>query len=324
MTLNSFSIFLTVVEEMNFTRAAQRLFITQQSLSGHIKRLEEAYGVSLFERRPSLRLTAEGENMVFYARQILQAQSDMVSDFADLSSKRFAYLDVGISYMRSVMFGTGIWRNFHNQYPNIRVRLVEQNTSMLLERLQRSEISMMVGVDIRPVPGLRVMPVMKEYLCCVIDRDLYAEYYPEKVREAGNSQILGREITVSQIKEIPMMFPTRGNRLRISLERMYRRGGFLPKVLLESERQDVLYQLARKGEGGAILSPMVLYERDGSGLSIPENCHVFRILQAGTSVIGVAVLEEAKLTHYAESMIDVIRKELNRYGEAIEQIGLRG
>ena len=39
---------------MNFTKAARKLFITQQSLSGHIRRLEEEYGVTLFERKPVL------------------------------------------------------------------------------------------------------------------------------------------------------------------------------------------------------------------------------------------------------------------------------
>ena len=68
MYLEEFNVFLTVVEEMNFTRAAERLYITQQALSGHIRRLEEHYGVTLFRRRPTLKLTAEGEAMVLCAR----------------------------------------------------------------------------------------------------------------------------------------------------------------------------------------------------------------------------------------------------------------
>ncbi|MDO5133409.1 MAG: LysR family transcriptional regulator [Eubacteriales bacterium] len=324
MTLNTFSIFLTLVEEMNFTRAAQRLFITQQSLSGHIKRLEDEYGVTLFERRPILRLTAEGENMVFYARQILRAQNSMLSDFADLSARRTAYLDIGISYLRSAMFGSGIWRRFHRQYPNIRVRMVEQNTTVLLDLLQRGEISLMVGVDIRPVPGLLVMPALRERVCCVVDRDLYAEYYPREAEETGGKQILGKEITIRQIREIPMMLPARDNRLRVSLDRMYRIAGFMPKVLLESERQDALYRLAGQGEGAAILSPLVLYNQEEEKLSVPENCHVFRILESGVSVVAVAVLEDTRQTHYAEAMMEIVRLEFARYGEAIAQLGLRG
>lgn len=321
MTLNTLSVFLTLVEEMNFTRAAQRLFITQQSLSGHIKRLEEEYGVTLFERRPSLKLTAEGESMVFYANQILLAENAMISSFADLTSRSTAYLDLGISYMRSTMLGAGLWKRFHTIHPNIQVRLFEANTSALLDRLQHGEIFLMVGVDIRPVPGIRVIPLMKEYLCCVIDRDLYAEYFSEESREEG--AVRGEELSVTRLRDIPMMFPTKGNRLRISLERMFRNAGFLPRILLESERQDVLFQLAENGEGAAILSPMVLYDRKTGGLAVPETCHVFRVAEAGASTISVAVPADFSLPHYAQTMIDVIRDVFEDYAKAIGEIGLR-
>ena len=61
MNLRSLHYFLIAAEEMNFTKAAERLFISQQALSSHIKRLEDEYGVRLFERRPALHLTLEGE-----------------------------------------------------------------------------------------------------------------------------------------------------------------------------------------------------------------------------------------------------------------------
>ena len=66
MNLKSIEYFLITVEEMNFTRAAGRLYISQQALSSHISRLEEEYGIRLFERRPALSLTPEGEEMYFY------------------------------------------------------------------------------------------------------------------------------------------------------------------------------------------------------------------------------------------------------------------
>ena len=77
MNLKSIEYFLITVEEMNVTRAAERLFISQQALSSHIKRLEDEYRVQLFERRPTFHLTPEGEQMVFYGRQILEAEAKM-------------------------------------------------------------------------------------------------------------------------------------------------------------------------------------------------------------------------------------------------------
>lgn len=64
MNLKSIEYFLITVEEMNITKAAERLYITQQALSSHIQRLEDEYGVTLFERRPTFRLTRAGQEMV--------------------------------------------------------------------------------------------------------------------------------------------------------------------------------------------------------------------------------------------------------------------
>lgn len=333
MTLNTFAAFLTVVEEMSFTKAAQRLYVTQQSLSGQIKRLEEEFGVTLFERRPVLRLTPEGEKMYFYAQQMLQMQDAIISDFADLSTNRHAFLYVGITYMRSIMFSSGIWERFNEMHPNIQVRLMETTTTRLLERLQRGEISLMIGVDITPVPGIRVVPLMKEYPCCIVSRELFAQYCEqtidvedgkaEKEEGAGSEGlIIGGQISVKQLKEIPIIFPGRGNRLRFTLDRMYRTAGVRPRVLFESERQDVMAQLACNGKGAAIVSPMVLYNSREHTTQLPDGCHIFRIREVRPNNVSMAYMEDSHLPRYAEEMMDIIRETFAEYAEKMSCLGL--
>ena len=53
MNLLNLRYFLVAAEELNFTRAARRLYISQQSLSGHILKLENYFGVELFDRSPT-------------------------------------------------------------------------------------------------------------------------------------------------------------------------------------------------------------------------------------------------------------------------------
>ena len=61
MNFRNLQYFLAAAEEKNFTHAARRLYISQQSLSGHVAKLEEELGVPLFERGPELKLTYAGE-----------------------------------------------------------------------------------------------------------------------------------------------------------------------------------------------------------------------------------------------------------------------
>lgn len=60
--------FVVAAEEMNFTRAAVKLYISQQSLSNYIAKLEAAVGMELFNRQNTLTLTAAGESLYHNAK----------------------------------------------------------------------------------------------------------------------------------------------------------------------------------------------------------------------------------------------------------------
>jgi DNA-binding transcriptional LysR family regulator len=77
--------FLTVAEELHFTRAAARLYVAQQALSRDVRRLERELGAELFVRTTrQVTLTADGERLVPYARRALQAQDDLLAAFRQM------------------------------------------------------------------------------------------------------------------------------------------------------------------------------------------------------------------------------------------------
>ncbi|MFG3102981.1 LysR family transcriptional regulator [Streptomyces sp. NPDC048182] len=72
--------FVTVAEELHFTRAAARLYVAQQALSRDVRRLERELGAELFVRSTrQVALTADGERLLPYARRALQAQDDLLA-----------------------------------------------------------------------------------------------------------------------------------------------------------------------------------------------------------------------------------------------------
>ncbi|MFE4052265.1 LysR family transcriptional regulator [Streptomyces sp. YIM B13518] len=72
--------FVTVAEELHFTRAATRLYVAQQALSRDVRRLERELGNELFVRTTrQVTLTADGERLLPYARAVLQAQDDLLA-----------------------------------------------------------------------------------------------------------------------------------------------------------------------------------------------------------------------------------------------------
>ncbi|MBV7698955.1 LysR family transcriptional regulator [Streptomyces sp. TRM70350] len=77
--------FVTVAEELHFTRAAARLYVAQQALSRDVRRLERELGAELFVRTTrQVTLTADGERLVPYARRVLAAQEELLAAFGQV------------------------------------------------------------------------------------------------------------------------------------------------------------------------------------------------------------------------------------------------
>ncbi|GGO45321.1 LysR family transcriptional regulator [Streptomyces lasiicapitis] len=90
--------FLTVAEELHFTRAAERLFVSQPALSKQIRLLEKALGAPLFVRdRRSVRLTRAGEALVPHARRVLEAWEEGQAALEEAKAAEGARLVVGMS-----------------------------------------------------------------------------------------------------------------------------------------------------------------------------------------------------------------------------------
>ena len=76
--------FLVAAEELNFTRAARKLYISQQSLSNHISNLEKEFDVILFNRTSPLTLTYAGRALKTRARELLDLRDETYKEISDI------------------------------------------------------------------------------------------------------------------------------------------------------------------------------------------------------------------------------------------------
>ena len=88
MNFHSLDYFLVLAREKNFTRAAEALHITQQSLSSHIANLERELNCTLLVRRTPLELTYAGRTFLRYAESIGQTRQAMEREFCDISENQ--------------------------------------------------------------------------------------------------------------------------------------------------------------------------------------------------------------------------------------------
>ena len=117
--------FLTVCEMGTINAAARKLYISQQSLSQHMKRLEEELGVQLFRRENPLVLTPAGECVKKASQMILQTIEEMKQEIAACQEEVGGQLSIGMLDYGTPDFMPALMEAFLVQYPNVQFRTVE-------------------------------------------------------------------------------------------------------------------------------------------------------------------------------------------------------
>ena len=109
--------FCVAAEELSFTKAAKRLFISQQSLSSHISRLEEEFGVALFNRSQPVTLTQAGECLYQNSQLLLYQKNQTEKALQDIRDFRRGELTIGASTSRGPLCWRTFCRNFTRSSP---------------------------------------------------------------------------------------------------------------------------------------------------------------------------------------------------------------
>ena len=132
---------IVLAETLNFSRAAERLHMTQPPLSTSIKKLEEELGVILFERLNSgLKLTAAGVAVVHHARRTLFCAEELVRAGREGASGEQGELRIGFVGSATYSLMPQIIRAFRRQYPRVDIVIDESTTVELLRRLETHAI----------------------------------------------------------------------------------------------------------------------------------------------------------------------------------------
>lgn len=114
---------ITLADEKNISRAAERLFMAQSSLSHFIRQLESELGTTLFIRTPrGIFPTASGEQFLSHARSMLQEFRTAKNEIYELEHLSKGNIRFGISTYRGVYLLPDILRRFHSQYPEFPYR----------------------------------------------------------------------------------------------------------------------------------------------------------------------------------------------------------
>jgi len=143
----SHEVFYEVARQLSFSKAAATLYISQPAITKHVQSLEKQYKVSLFERKGiSVALTTEGKILLEHIIKARELQRALEFDITRQKNLHLAKgsLTLGTSTTISLYVVPPVFSAFHQQYPNIELKLVNRNSENILKALLDHEIDLAI------------------------------------------------------------------------------------------------------------------------------------------------------------------------------------
>jgi DNA-binding transcriptional LysR family regulator len=155
LNAHQLNVFLVAAETLNFTQAAQKLQMTQPSVSQHIQALEQHFDTELFIRSGrSLELTEAGLALIPLARQMVNLSIHIEEAMASLKGEVIGHLIVGCTTSPGRYLLPGLLAGFHNRHPRVRATCHNTLTSHALELLLDGKIHLALTSDLQNIPNI--------------------------------------------------------------------------------------------------------------------------------------------------------------------------
>ena len=136
--------FQAVAQEASFTKAADRLNLTQSAVSAHIRRLEEQAAKTLFARTTrSVALTSDGELLLGYARAILRLNEEVRRKLSGFAREVHVRIGASDDFMSNWL--PDVLREFRSARKGVSIEVSVANTGLLLGALERGDLDLVVG-----------------------------------------------------------------------------------------------------------------------------------------------------------------------------------
>jgi DNA-binding transcriptional LysR family regulator len=237
--------FVAVAEELNFTRAAERLYMAQPPLSTQIRGLEEELGVQLLERdKRHVHLTQAGRHFLDHARTILASVQSAKNEVKSAAAGEIGRLSVGFtasSVLTSVL--PAAIRKYRAAHPRVLMVMNEMTSPQQLDAIHRRTLDF--GVLRKPNVGVPTGVTIEEWYCAPLVAAMPEQHVLTQ----------GKGISIRQLKDVPLIVYPRDSGIGLywKVLDLCSRAGFRPAAMQEARDASTMIGLVASGFGVAIV-----------------------------------------------------------------------
>jgi DNA-binding transcriptional LysR family regulator len=295
MDLHQIEIFCTLIKLRSFSKAAETLYLTQPTVSSHIKNLETDLGVRLLDRLGKrVVLTEEGEVLYRYGQKLLALRDHARQEIEGIAGKVSGLLKIGGStipgaYVLPVVIGA-----FKKKYPSASIQLVIDDTAKVAEAVVNGDLHIgVVGARVSD-SRLEAHPFLKDELVIAVP--------------AGHRWARKKAVTVEELAGEPFIMRESGSGTRRIMEERIEKAGMsladLDTVAVVGS-SDAVRQAVKAGLGISILSIRALRDDIEAGRLFAARLKGGKIERS----FSIILLKGKSRSPLCQAFLDVLLKE---------------
>ena len=255
-----------VYKEKSFSKAAASLFISQPSLSGNVKRIENRIGSPIFDRSTKpLQLTEVGEHYIQAIEKIMDIENNLKNFIRDLGDLKTGTLNIGGSNFFSSWVLPSLIADFSQKFPNIQISLVEESSANLSLLLQAGKLDLMIDNCILDEQIFDHYVYQKEHLLLAVPKSYSVntrlQEYQIPIETIHDGSFLSPEVLsvpLNSFANEPFIILRSDNDTGKRALTICQENNFTPHTIFRLDQQMTAYNIACSGMGITFIGDLLL------------------------------------------------------------------
>lgn len=239
MDVRQLEMFRAVAEEGSFTRAAERLHVSQSAVSRQVQLLEDELGGRLLHRGKRATPTAPGELLLRLAQRVQRDMQDVVGQISDTQELKRGTLTLAGGMTVCMHILPPLLKKYRSLYRGVDLRVVSASAETIQRLLRSHEIDLALLTLPVTAPDLEVAPVLKEEMVVVMP--------------PSHPLARQRSVDAPALARFPLIFYEKGSNSRRVQDEVFSEHGLAVKVAMETENVEIIKAMVGAGLGLALI-----------------------------------------------------------------------
>ena len=291
LNLNQLRVFYHAAKNLNYTVAANELFITQPAVTAQMKAFEESCSLKLFRKKGrNLFLTDEGRALYGYAEKIFKYEKEIENAIEDMHELKRGALSLGTTKAYARYFMPLMLTNFHDNYPDIKIQLNEGSSLDMTKSLLDFKNEVAVIAKAEELPGVNFSPFSKEEMAVIV--------------APGHHLTRKKSVAFKDLAPEPFIMKENGSGTRKLVEQSFANANCEPNILMETSNTEFIKQLVQRGDGISIVV------KEAVALELGEK-KLAQVTLKNPKIyleVSIAYLKGQPLSPPARAFVDTLRR----------------